>query len=1172
MVQTITIKLQTIIALAVLLVFFSCNQVHQQRPTSFSPKAVAAHGYVIPRDSLPEPKVVPAAIPKVVKAGKPKVIPTNTNVHPAGNPRVVIAGVPKICTPGQDGFSLPKRVPAIVSAFLPGLPEVELAKEADTKEQSSQNFSFFSKRQGLKSTHVTSMLEDNNGNLWFGTFVGATKFDGKNFTHYTQKQGLISNAVSCMLEDKNGNLWFGKVNTGVTKYDGKTFTNFTKKEGLSNNRVLSIGEDKYGNIWVGTENGVNRYDGVSFTWFTEKEGLSNNFVYSILKDKSGNLCFGTDGGISKYDGKSFTNFTVKEGLSDNHVRSITEDRGGNLWIGTLGGGVNKFDGKSFTRFGEKEGLSNDVVGIREDKRGNLWFGTAGGGVSKYDGKNFTAFTDKEGLSDNNVLSILEDKSGNLWFGTLSGGVNKYSGKNFTHFTVSEGLSSNNIRCILEDKSGNLWVGTDGGMNKYNGKSFTHFTKKEGLGSNAVLSCLEDSKGCLWIGTLGAGVDKYDGKRFTHFTEQEGLIDNNVVSILEDKKGDLWFATFRGMSNYNGKTFTNFAWTKGLSNHSYYRTAEDKKGNLWFGSPTGGGAVRYDGKSFTRFTEREGLSNNFVRSIFDDKSGNLWFATLDGISEYDGQRFTYYTEKEGLSNNDVWCINADKSGDLWFGTAVGLNRLKKENRTLIKTRANKTASNLLSSGLFFESYTYDDGFLGIGVNAGKTICEASDGTIWIGASDRLTAFHPGDETPDTTVPNVQLTGLTLFNEKIPWQNLMRSYTKDHHGQGVGDTSIVLSNGVRVLDLRFDGVSKWYALPEQLSLLYNNNNLTFEFVGITMRSPKKVKYQYKLEGHDKNWSAISNRTEAPYGNLPYGKYTFKVKAMNGQGYWSKEFDYSFIIRPPWWLTWPAYVTYILIFIVALWSFIKWRERKLRNEKVMLEEKVAVRTDELQKEKEKVEDTLAQLKTLQDQLIEKEKINERLRISRELHDDVGSTLSGIVLYSHLAEDQVQAQQTGEVKNSLNKIQHSANDMVSRLNDIVWAVNPDHNSLKKLVQKLEEYATEMAMVKNIKVQVNIPESIAALKLPVEILHNIYLLFKEAINNSVKYSNASSLELSVRHLNHLMEFILRDNGEGFDMVTIKKGNGIMNMQKRAEEIGGEFCIKSSISGGTTVSLKSKIT
>ncbi len=241
-------------------------------------------------------------------------------------------------------------------------------------------------------------------------------------------------------------------------------------------------------------------------------------------------------------------------------------------------------------------------------------------------------------------------------------------------------------------------------------------------------------------------------------------------------------------------------------------------------------------------------------------------------------------------------------------------------------------------------------------------------------------------------------------------------------------------------------------------------------------------------------------------------------------------------------------------------------------MLEDKVTIRTHELQKEKEKVEDTLAQVKTLQVQLIEKEKMNERLRISRELHDDVGSTLSGIVLYSHLAEDQVQAQQPAEVKSSLNKIQQSANEMVRRLNDIVWAVNPDHNSLKDLMQKLEEYATEMAMVRNIKVQTNIPESIAELKLPVEVLHNIYLLFKEAINNSVKYSNASSLELAVQHLKHLMEFTIRDNGKGFNMATIKKGNGIMNMQKRAEEIDAEFSIKSSIFEGTTVSLKSKIT
>jgi signal transduction histidine kinase len=238
-----------------------------------------------------------------------------------------------------------------------------------------------------------------------------------------------------------------------------------------------------------------------------------------------------------------------------------------------------------------------------------------------------------------------------------------------------------------------------------------------------------------------------------------------------------------------------------------------------------------------------------------------------------------------------------------------------------------------------------------------------------------------------------------------------------------------------------------------------------------------------------------------------------------------------------------------VVLLIGFILYRANKIRMQRQ------TVHKLQLQQLENKLESQQALL-------------NERLRISRELHDDIGGTLSGIVLYSHLAENQIQTQNSDEVEQSLNVIQQSANNMVNRLSDIVWSVSPEHNSVKNLVQKLEEYAKEMARVKNIQVNVNVPECLAEVQLPVEILHNINLLCKESINNAVKYSNASLLELSVTHSDHLIEFIISDNGEGFDIATIKKGNGLMNIQKRADEIGAKLCVRSVPMEGTTISLQ----
>lgn len=1156
-----------VIWVSIFILFLSCNRTKVEKNTPvITPKTVEAQGYVIPEDSISEPLTIVAGKPTMVLAGKSLEIPAGDNVKPAGKPEITLAGIPEIRTPGKEGLAVPKEIISTGHPVLSGIPEVVLAKDAYSKDVNPFSFTALGTIQGLKHNQIRCLLQDRNGNLWFSNDDGVTRYDGKYLTHFSVKSGLSNSIVLCMMEDRAGDLWFGTFGGGVTRYDGKHFTQYTEREGLSNNVVNWIIQDKAGNYWFGTSGGgASRFDGKVFTHFTDKEGLGSNQIRSIFQDNDGNIWFGSFGnGVTKFDGKNFMNYNEREGFPGNQIVSIFQDKQGNIWFGSYKTGAIKYDGTHFYQYTDKQGLSdNNVLCILQDANGWMWFGTSGGGISKFDGNNFTHFGEKEGLTNNYVRCSLIDKQGSMWFGTRDGGLVRFNGNLFNHFTDNEGLAKGKVLNIMQDINDNLWFGTfSGGVTKFDGKYFTSYSLKEGLLNERIYSIFEDNEGNIWFGTDGMGVTKFDGKYFYHYTQNEGLCFNGIRCILQDRNDNLWFGSYGGgVSKFDGEKFINYSKKSGLGSNKVLSMLEDKKGNLWFGSDDNG-VTRYDGKAFTRFSVNEGFSHNAVASIMQDHSGNLWFGTSGaGITKFDGKYFTTFSEKEGLTNNYITSLFEDKHGKIWMGTRFGPNTI--EPGTFLKKSEQPEVP-------LFKSYSYEDGFLGIGCNIGA-LFEDRSGTIWIGSSNRLTAIHPEGEVVDTVAPNIQLTNVQLFNENIPWIDLENKM----------DTSFVLGNGVRIAVFKFSNVSKWYYQPENLSLAYNNNFLTFSFIGISHKQNSKIKYQYQLEGLYENWSSLTDRTEVSFGNLEPGDYQFKVKAMNSEGIWSNEYQYPFTIRPPWWNTWWFYSLMSILFVILIFSFIKWRGHELEQQKHILERKVEEQTFEL---KQKNEELLVKNEELQAINSEKDKF------FSIISHDVRGPLSSFLGLTELMAEGLQSFKLNEIQEMAGAMKDSAANLFELLGNLLeWAqmqrgliaFNPEKLILNDILKESSELFHQSARNKLISIVVDIPDELVV----IADKNMLSSIIRNLTSNAVKFTpRGGKVFISAKTFeNNTVEVSVTDSGIGMKKEMVENlfkidkntsrpgtegepstGLGLLLSRDFVEKQGGHIWAESEVGKGST--------
>ena len=943
------------------------------------------------------------------------------------------------------------RVPEKMGGFYrflseKGVETIHLSPPIITKAKAPiANFTHFNTEQGLASSLITCSLLDSKGNFWFGAYGGGlSRYDGTGFTNFTVEQGLASTRFRSIVEDNIGNIWIGTEGAGLICYDGVRFKNFTKADGLADDIIYSMLKDKKGNLWIGTyEGGVSLCNpsdmGSGFINLDTSNGLPSNNVNTIAEDKNGNLWFGTfGGGACRYnpgDGKTgFTTFTKEQGLPDNKIVTIKEDSKGNLWFGTWEGGLSRYNPEqgtnSFTTFTTEQGLANNtVICVAEDNSGNIWFGTLGGGISLYDGNKFTNYSIGQGLTNNNIMCITVDKVGNLWIGTSGGGGSRYNGSSINDYASGQGLPTNPMNCLVEDKDGNLWLSYFGyGVIRYDGKSFTSFTASQGLAGNSVFDIAAEKSGNIWFGDMDNGVSRFDGKSFTNYTTRQGLANNRILSILVDKSGNIWFATMgSGVSRFDGKSFTNYTTQQGLASNSIVSIGEGPDGDIWFGTK-GSGVSRYDGNSFTTFNAGQGLANNEIAAIKTDKSGNLWFGLMGGgLCRFDGSGFINYTTRNGLADDNVYDLVEDEKGVIWVGTNLGFSSLK------FKTPGKgDQPGEIIGAGMFNLSneqlsscepvwdifntktgYPVKDliqqsmSFTMKGLTSGN---KDEKGIIWGACGDqKIIRFDPKAVFKIEEMPAVYIRSIKVNEENINWYGLSKKQVDS--GVITQQESMVFGKSLSVKvrdslhkkfsDIKFDSITPFYQVPQNLILPYRNNRVSFDFGAIETNRPFMVRYQYMLVGYDKEWSPVTDKTSASFGNISEGRYTFKLKARSPEGVWSEPISYSFKILPPWWRTWWAYLLYFLLFSFCIYAVFQWRIKSLKQEKLKLEEKISKRTLQLEQKSTELEQSLESLKSTQSQLVQSEKMASLGELTAGIAHEIQNPLNFVNNFSDVNQD---------------------------------------------------------------------------------------------------------------------------------------------------------------------------
>lgn len=1015
---------------------------------------------------------------------------------------------------------------------------------------------------GLSHNHVTSILQDSLGFMWFGTKHGLNRYDGSRFVVYrhdpNDPASLSGNWVGRLLEDPSGDLWIGTPDDGLCRWHRARddFACFTHRPedptSLPENHIEGLHQEPDGTLWIGTaSSGLARWnpsqrDGVfehiRHDPFTP-ESLGHDAVRTLAADREGNLWVGTEAGLERFDPESGTFIhyrhdpALPSSLSHNNVNAVFGDRGG-LWVGNLRG-LDRLD----LTTGVFQNHLNDPSEVNwtwdmiEDRAGRLWVARDDGlYLRRSEGEPFVRYrheaADPNSLSSGQVFSVYEDRSGVIWAGTHLG-ISKW---NPSTWSFGRHPYKHGVVALSEDAEQRLWIGTNGGgldrLDRTTGETVHYGHDPEeptSLADDRVMALLHDRQGTLWVGTRAGGLNRFDAEnksfvRFQHDPARSGSLSNNWVgALVESGDGNVWVGS-QGLCRFvvDRSTPATTRQPPGTfechqldteRRNFVFSLAEDSAGVLW--ASTNIGILRLDPSTgkMHHYVHDPGvphsLSNDFSTALHVDRSGVLWIGTETGLDRLEdlnadppGARFEHFGEAAGLPPGSVVGIQSDNRGFVWLAGSRGLTRFDPRTQSAKKF----DPSHGLQGNDFFQG-----GY------------QSPAGELFFGGSLGFNAFFPDRILGNTTVPHIRLTSFSKLNQP------------------------------------FD-LGRPLHLVKEIRLDHRDSIISFGFAALDFTAPEKNRYAYRLLGLTEDWIDVGNTTQASFIGLAPGNYVFQVKGSNSDGVWNdEEVMVKLSVAPPPWRSWWAYSLYALAIAVAAAGFVRQQQNKVERERA-----INHRLRELDRLKDEfLANTSHELRTPLYGIIG---LAESMRDTEaRLPDAFRDMLANIIVSGH-------------------RLQRLVGDILdfSQLKQNQLELVPESLDLEHVVTTVFTLLRPLADDKHLTLVHALPDALPAVHADKQRLEQILL---NLVGNAVKFTDSGKVEISVRPLGQKVRIDVRDTGRGIapeyqkrifqafeqaDGSTLRQaggtGLGLAVSRHLVELHGGQLSVESRLGEGATFS------